>query len=125
MGTGSPLTSVRVKTTPGDLPLTTGIVAHKDAPLFRAKSGPWQYIASYGPQSENKDNLGLALFYQADQARFGGTENETHFVVFNTPEFYYKFLGVWEKDKSGIKTKAAFVSYIDDMLAKMNTAIQP
>ncbi len=125
IGTGSPLTSVHVRTMTGALSLTTGIVAHKEVPLLRSSSGPWRYIASYGRQSENKDNLGLALFYRAGQASFGGTENETHFIVFNTPEFDYKFLGVWEKDKSGIKTEAEFTAYLDDMLLKMNTALQP
>ena len=125
MAAGSPLTSVHVRTMTGALPLTTGIVAHKEVPLLRSSSGLWRYIASYGRQSENKDNLGLALFYQADQAHFGGTKNETHFVVFNTPEFDYKFLGVWEKDKSGIKTKSEFTAYLDDLLIKMNTALQP
>ena len=125
MAAGSPLTSVHVRTMTGALPLTTGIVAHKEVPLLRSSSGPWRYIASYGRQSENKDNLGLALFYRDEHARFGGTENETHFVNFNTPEFDYKFLGVWEKDKSGIKTKTEFTAYLDNLLVKMNTALQP
>jgi hypothetical protein len=33
---------------------------------------------------------------------------------------YFFFLGAWEKEKAGIKSKQAFLSYLDQKLALLN-----
>ncbi len=122
MSPTSPITSVSVKSSGGEIQLTTGIVAHPELSAFTSPiaTGPWHYIASFGAQSENKDKLGLAIFYRSDQAQSGGTANETHFITFTTSTFDYKFVGVWEKDQNAITTQAAFKAYLDHALANMN-----
>lgn len=110
---GSPLTRVRVDAS-GNLPLVSGIVMHDGAEFWQSDAtiGKWQYIASWGQQSENKDGLGLALFYRTDQASYGGLANSTHFVTFRNAGFEYGFLAAWERDPLKINSRAAFAELL-------------
>ena len=113
IASGSPLT--RVNVTSKGLPLASGIVMHDGAEFWQSgesDTSGWAYIATYGQQSENKDMLGMALFYRTEQANYGGLANSTHFVTFDTPEFDYAFLAAWELDPMGIKDRAAFDSLL-------------
>lgn len=116
----SPLTRVKVAAT-GNLPLTTGIVIHDGVEFWQSASrtGPWRYLATWGNQSENKDGLGMALFYRADQARYGGLANATHFVAFKDNTFEYAFLAAWELDAQNITTRAQFERLLTDELASL------
>lgn len=121
IGRGSPMTRVRVNAT-GNLPLVSGIVMHDGAEFWQSDvtSGKWQYIASWGQQSENKDGLGLALFYRTDQARYRGLGNATHFVTFNNTDFEYGFLAAWERDPMKVNSRAAF----DELLMRELLVLQ-
>ncbi len=118
---GSPITQVHVNAA-GNLPLVSGIVMHDGAEFWQsnATTGNWQYIASWGQQSENKDGLGLALFYRTDQASYGGLSNSTHFVTFRTSGFEYAFLAAWERDPLKVDSRAAF----DELLMKELVMLQ-
>lgn len=124
---GSPLTRVKVKAT-GDLPLATGIVMPDGAELLQSDnsgSGQWLYIATWGQQqSENKDGLGMALFYRTGQASYRGLANSTHFVRFNSGEFEYAFLAAWELDPQGIKSSEAFVALLEKELQALEGSNQ-
>lgn len=118
----SPLTRVAVSAQ-GGLPLVAGIVRNNGTEFWQSgerSDGSWQYLASFGRQSENKDMLGLALFYRADQARYGGLSNSTHFVAFEGPSFEYGFLAAWELDASRVKDRAAFDALLRRELARLN-----
>ena len=122
IGSDSPTTRVLVDTI-GGLPLATGIVMHEGADLLRSTddAGRWRYIATWGDtQSENKDGLGMALFYRADQADYGGLANQTHYVSFDQPTFEYAFLAAWALDPSGVTNKAEF----EELLAKELVALE-
>lgn len=124
---GSPLTRVSVKAT-GDLPLATGIVMHEGAELLQSEEnadGQWRYVATWGDkQSENKDGLGMALFFRAGQASYGGLANSTHFVSFNGNEFEYGFLAAWEMDTQGVTTRDAFVELLSKELQALEGSSQ-
>lgn len=119
IASASPLTRIAVKAT-GDLPLATGIVMHDGAELLQSdasENDSWRYVGTWGDQqSENKDGLGMALFYRAEQASYGGLANSTHFVSFSGVEFEYAFLAAWELDPQGIKSKEAFTALLDKEL---------
>lgn len=126
IGSDSPLTRVRVNSK-DNLPLATGIVMHDGAELLQSQgaSGSWRYVATWGDtQSENKDGLGMALFYRADQARYGGLANATHFVSFSQPQFEYAFLAAWERDPSGVRSREAFEALLTKELAALEGATQ-
>lgn len=123
IGTDSPLTQVAVRGDPA-LALTTGVVMHDGAQFLESPAdsgGPWRYIATHGAQSENKDNLGMALFYRADQGAYGGLANATHFVRFAAPRFEYAFLAAWERDPGGIRTTEEFRGLLNRELARLQT----
>lgn len=119
----SPMTRVTVSSG-GNLPLATGIVMHQDAEFWQSRENAgakWRYIATFGLQSENEDNLGLALFYRKDQAAYGGLANETRFVTFNGPKFEYGFLAAWELDPGGVNSKAEFKALLQKELDRLET----
>lgn len=93
----------------------TGIIKDKNATFFEStgKSG-WRYIASWGKQSLNKDNMGLAiLFKNADLIKV--TEDKDSHVVVLKPikgSVEYYFLGAWELEKDAIKSREQFESYL-------------
>lgn len=93
----------------------TGIIKDKNATFFEStgKSG-WGYIASWGKQSLNKDNMGLAiLFKNADLIKV--TEDKDSHVVVLKPikgSVEYYFLGAWELEKDAIKSREQFESYL-------------
>lgn len=121
LASDSPLTRVAVKAS-SELPLASGIVMHEGAELLQSDQadGAWQYIATWGDsQSENKDGLGMALFYRADQANYGGLANSTHFVAFSEPEFEYAFLAAWERDATGATSLESFRDLLDKELAAL------
>lgn len=117
---GSPMTSVAVDAE-GNLPLTSGIVMHEGAEFWQsAESDSWRYIATFGTkQSENKDGLGMALFYRADEASYGGMANQTHYVTFADNDFTYGFLAAWELDPQGITDRESFSALLEAELAKL------
>lgn len=122
IGADSPVTRVKVSAS-RDLPLATGVVMHEGAQLLQSEypAGDWRYIATWGDkQSENKDGLGMAVFYRSSQATFGGLANSTQFVTFNGPEFEYAFLAVWERDPSGVTSLDAFEAFLSRELAALN-----
>ncbi|WP_296721593.1 DUF4861 family protein [Erythrobacter sp.] len=126
MGKLSPLTRVAVTADPA-LPLASGIVMHDGASFLQSapgSKGPWHYIATFGPQSENKDNLGMALFYRVDQASYGGLANTTHFVTFAAPQFEYAFLAAWERDESGVRNITDFETLLEREIKRLQAGMQ-
>lgn len=105
--------------------ICTGFVKLDNLEVIKKESSnkKWAYIATYGPQSMFSDNLGLAIFYET-----GTVENfiegvDDHLLIFKptiAPITYY-FLGAWEKEKAGIKTKEEFSSYLDKKLTELNS----
>ncbi|MEY3451938.1 MAG: hypothetical protein RL711_1766 [Bacteroidota bacterium] len=104
--------------------ICTGIVKLNNLALLKKESTnkKWAYIATYGVQSMFSDNLGMAIFYKTATVENSVEGKDDHLLVFKptvTPISFY-FLGAWEKEKAGIKTKEAFVSYLDQKLNELN-----
>ena len=121
IGAESPMTRVSVASH-GNIPLTTGIVFHDGAEFWQSRESSgseWRYIATYGEQSENDDNLGMALFYRADQAEYGGLANETHYITFDEANFEFGFLAAWDLDRSGVTDKDSFDALLQSELARV------
>jgi hypothetical protein len=98
----------------------TGIIADKKAQSFVMKSsdGKWTCLATWGPQSLNNDNLGLAIL--ASSAQNPRIENDklNNLMVFDVTakELKYYFLSAWELEPSGIKTLEQFKEYLQKEL---------
>ncbi|MDR6969633.1 hypothetical protein J2X31_003666 [Flavobacterium arsenatis] len=104
--------------------ICTGIVKLNNLPVIEKSSEnkKWAYIATYGVQTLFDDQLGMAVFYEVATAEKPFEGPHDHLIQFrptkNKITFY--FLGAWEKEPNGIKSKEAFIQYLDENLKKLN-----
>jgi len=104
--------------------ICTGIVKHIPELLKNeSENKKWAYIATYGEQTLVPDNLGMAIFYQVGDVESSVEAEFDHLLVFKptTHPITFYFLGAWEKEKDGITTKEAFITYLDKLLAELNS----
>ncbi|WP_165842867.1 DUF4861 family protein [Phenylobacterium deserti] len=120
---GSRLTWVRARAG-ADAPLAAGLVKHPGVTVLQSASGgDWAYLASWGPQAENRDDLGLALFYRVDEAK-PADDGRSLYVRFGEPQnVRYAFAAVWTKD-GDIHDLAAFRAELDRTLAELEHPIR-
>jgi hypothetical protein len=103
--------------------MATGIVKDNAAKLFTSRGDHqhWAYLATYGKQSLNNDNLGLAVFFRpGDVIDF--TEDKFSHVVTLRPEngrLHYYFSGAWEGEPGGILDEGAFLEYLGRVAAEL------
>lgn len=104
--------------------ICTGIVKLNSLPVIEklSENKKWGYIATYGNQTLFNDNLGMAVFYEVATAEKPFEGPHDHLIQFkpskNKITFY--FLGAWEKEVGGIKSKEQFIQYLDANLSKLN-----
>ncbi len=101
--------------------ICTGLSKDKNAEYFEKidTNSTWSYMASYGKQSLNtpQDNLGIAVLFRTKNLKLMTDDKNSHVVVL-TPEnqrLDYYFLGAWELEENGIKTKEEFVQYLEQL----------
>lgn len=103
--------------------ICTGIVKH-GVEYFEKESENknWAYIATYGEQTLVPDDLGMAIFYETSTVEKVIDSEFDYLLEFKptTKPISFYFLGAWEKEKNGIKTKEAFLSYLDEKLNELN-----
>ncbi|MDI5949886.1 DUF4861 family protein [Flavobacterium yafengii] len=104
--------------------ICTGIVKQKNTELLKkiSQNKKWAYLATYGTQSLVPDNLGMAIFYETGTVENLVDAEFDYLLVFKPrtkPTSFY-FLGAWEQEPNGIKTKEAFLSYLDQKLKELN-----
>jgi hypothetical protein len=104
--------------------ICTGIVKQKNAEVFKKESAnkKWAYLATYGTQSLVPDQLGMAIFYQINTIQSVVDAEFDHLLVFKptTQVVDFYFLGAWEQEPNGIKTKEEFLTYLDGKLETLN-----
>ena len=105
--------------------ICTGIVKHGVNYFTKeSENKKWGYIATYGVQTlaAVPDKLGMAIFYEIETVKEVTDWEHDHLLIFKptTNEISFYFLGAWEQEKDGIKTEAAFLSYLDELLAELN-----
>jgi len=105
--------------------ICTGIVKFANIDLIQKVSAnkKWAYMATYGKQSLIPDNLGMAIFYEVSTVKDQVEASLDHLLIFKptvSPVSFY-FLGAWEQEKDGIKTKEEFISYLDKKLQELNS----
>lgn len=103
--------------------ICTGIVDH-GVEYFNKESDnkKWGYIATYGEQTLVPDDLGMAVFYEiasTEKVFKGQYDFLIEFKPSTNPVSFY-FLGAWEQEKDGIKSKEEFLAYLDALLNDLN-----
>lgn len=107
--------------------LCTGIVKLQNSEVLQPpeNDGGWTYFATYGKQSLADDHLGMAVLYKRADL-LDRTEDEYSHVLVLRPDagnLTYYFLGAWEQEPDGIRTKAEFEHYLNQSIQKLNTPI--
>jgi len=104
--------------------ICTGIVDHGVEYLTKeSENKKWAYIATYGEQTLVPDDLGMAVLYEVETISNvidGEFDYLLEFKPTTSPVSFY-FLGAWEQEMNGIKTREEFLMYLDDLLAELNS----
>lgn len=128
---GSRLTHQYVQLEKGQAPnLTTGLIKDKNAKLISSQGEAgkkYGYLATYGPQSLNKDKLGIAvLFNPQDLIRL--SEDPLNHLVLLQPDTHgkaeYYYLGAWELEPNGIQNEEQFIQYLERTAEELANPVQ-
>jgi hypothetical protein len=103
--------------------ICTGLIRDAKATVFSKSpdENSFGYLSTYGKQSLNKDNLGIAvLFSSAGFLEF--TKDQFSHIVKLKPQqgaVDYYFVGAWEREPNGIKTEADFKAYLETLAREL------
>jgi hypothetical protein len=96
--------------------LCTGIIKDKAAVLVsdEGTSGRFAYLMTYGKQSLNKDELGLAILVRHSDLKKFGSDEQNHIVELSgkNSKVEYYFLAAWIGEPGGISDKNTFQEYV-------------
>lgn len=122
---GSRLSLSELEFTAGIDSFCTGIVKMPRTEILSSLEGEWGYLATWGVQSLNDDELGLVVFFPT--ARFGkfASDGKSEIVVLHPAQnrICYYFGAAWVKEKNGIRTKEDFLRYLKQEQEKLNAGI--
>ena len=122
---GSRLTKHEVSLSEALENLCTGIGKLEGAEMLTGESEQWGYLATWGTQSLAEDNLGMAVIFRKED-RIETTEDAFNYIVVLRPEdkqLSYYFLGAWEQEPGGIKSKDAFLHYLDGVIRELDNPL--
>lgn len=108
--------------------ICTGIAKDKTSVLSKSEGDEkqWAYVATYGKQSLNNDELGLAVFFDPAVVK-NYTEDEFSHLVTLTPnrdQVEYYFLAAWAKEPNGIATEEQFQEYIKQVATELANPVK-
>lgn len=108
--------------------LCTGLIKDSKAERFskEANESGYGYLASYGRQSLNNDNLGIAVLFSYDKFMEFTNDANSHIVKLkpNQGKLDYYLVAAWEGEPEGIKTKEEFIAYLDKVAAELANPVQ-
>lgn len=121
---------VTVKGAPAAAKLVTGTIDFYNPEYDTLRTANTRFLYTYGQQSENKDNLGLAVAVPAKTfSAFGHTPAagsgilNTYTAVMNIAETQpavYRYYAAWEKTNPAFAAKSGFEQFIQAEAAKMD-----
>jgi hypothetical protein len=114
---GSRLSSQEL-TVAGDLPnICSGIVKDQNAEMMSSRGGgkSFGYIATFGKQSLNDDNLGLVVFFDPSYFLEFTEDQHSHIVVLKPKmgRVRYYFAAAWQLEATPIATKEEFRQFVE------------
>ncbi|MBN2774359.1 MAG: DUF4861 family protein, partial [Prolixibacteraceae bacterium] len=107
--------------------LCTGIVKLDNTVLLKSEDeqGEWAYLATFGVQTLQENNLGMVVFYKKSDL-IEITEDKLNEVVILKPsenKLTYYLGAAWELDSSGIKTEADFKEFLNYQIELLNKGL--
>jgi hypothetical protein len=108
--------------------MVTGIVKDSNAKTFTGTGDAkhWAYLATYGQQSLNSDNLGLVVFFKPGDLLGFGTDEFSELarlkVQNGRAEYYYG--AAWVGEPGGIQDERQFLAYIEQVSRELAAPVQ-
>jgi hypothetical protein len=123
---GSRLTRHEVEITGNPLNLCTGIVKLDSVEVIQLSGASWSAFATWGKQSLANDSLGMAVLYRNEKLIEITGDPFSDVIVLRPADgkMTYYFLAAWEKEPEGVKTKKAFIGYLETVLACLDAPVQ-
>ena len=116
---------ITINHAPKGASLIVGLVNLKSKELNQRKDKGARYIYTFSRQSENNDNLGLAILLPKGECYFVGTTanantdvQNTHYVAFpikSNETKAFRFLAGWEKSSIEFAQEQGFKDYVSDV----------
>ncbi len=108
--------------------ICTGLNKDPNAKLFTSAGSKtsFGYVATFGKQSLNNDNLGIAVFFHPDNFN-GFADDEFNHIVKLKPRngrLTYYFAAAWEGEPDGVKTEKEFTEYINLAASELANPVQ-
>jgi hypothetical protein len=108
--------------------ICTGLIKDANAKLI-SKAGDkmnYGYIATYGQQSLNKDNLGIAVLFKPANFIEFTKDTYSHIVKLKPQQrvLDYYLVAAWEGEPGGIKTETEFIAYLDTLARELANPVQ-
>ena len=105
--------------------LAIGLVKHPGTTLLEGDINitgrAWTYVASYGKQSLNDDELGMAVIFQKGTRIEQQQDEHSYVSVMKTAgnKLDYYFLAAWEGELNGISSQEEFVAYLKQEVERL------
>jgi len=125
---GSRLTRNDLEITGNPPNLCTGLVNLDSVSVFHSSeaTGQWRYLATWGKQSLNNDNLGMAvIFRNSDQPEINQDQHNLAVILKPTDgKVTYYFLAAWEKEPEGVTSELQFRQDLDNTIRQLDTPLK-
>ncbi|MDN4501092.1 glycoside hydrolase family 88 protein [Alteromonadaceae bacterium BrNp21-10] len=130
---GSRLVKVDLDLTQSVKTMAAGVVKHPDTQFIQGDiditGKAYTYIASWGKQSLDGADLGMAIFFRKENLKQITEDNKNYIAVLSpqgaptsanadAQQLSYYFAAVWQPE-SGIATKEKFVAYLEQEAEKL------
>ncbi len=105
--------------------LAIGLVKHNNTELMtgtlESSGHQYTYLASYGAQSLNNDQLGMALFFKRGKVKTITADAHSHVVVLDTSgeQVDYYLAAAWQGEPNGIKDSASFKAWLAQQIERL------
>ena len=108
--------------------ICTGIGRDKNAILLKSEGDKnhFGYIATYGKQSLNNDDLGLVVFFNPSHLKSFASDEFSHIVTLkpDNGKVDYYFAALWSKEPDGITNQSEFEKYLEEVAENLASPIK-
>jgi hypothetical protein len=124
---GSRLTHLSLESSKIIDSLCTGIVKDVKAKVFMKEgdNGSFGYVATYGKQSLNSDELGLAVFFAPGVFKSFSEDKHSNLVLFKPLKSVdYYFMATWALEQNGIADKSTFLKEVEKVAQQLSSPVK-
>lgn len=108
--------------------IATGIVKDEKGKVFfyRGDKNKFGYLATYGKQSLNNDELGLLVFFDPSDYLDSSVDKDNHLVKLRPRDgkFQYYFGAAWVLEPDGIKNEKEFRDYLERVASELSKPLR-